>query len=179
MFHPDTQFLIDHWTALANRPGAQSGVPDRTALQPDALGLRLPRMFMADIAVAPATLRVVGGWIEAFHDRPLKGIRFISLFSQSSADIASAALDRARTEARPVVLATLAGPRDTAVELALVPLRGAQGRITRVLGLYAPSETLTFGRTDSRLLTARASIGVGPVGRPTLSLASAYGRRVA
>lgn len=50
MFHPDTQFLIDHWTGLSRQPSVRAGVPDRTALEPDVLGLRLPRAFIAERA---------------------------------------------------------------------------------------------------------------------------------
>ena len=64
MFHPDTQFLIDHWTGLSRRGGVRAGIPDRASLEPDALGLRLPRAFIAERHGDDAVIRLAGSWIE-------------------------------------------------------------------------------------------------------------------
>ena len=60
-----------------------------------------------------------------------------------------------------------------------MPLRGPSGAVDRILGLYAPMATLSFGKDEPRLLTARVSIGVGEAARPALALASVDGRRIA
>ena len=72
MFHPDTQFLIDHWTGLSRRDAVRAGIPDRASLEPDALGLRLPRAFIVERDGDDAVVRLAGTWIEGFHGEPLK-----------------------------------------------------------------------------------------------------------
>lgn len=179
MFHPDTQFLIDHWVSLSRGAGVRAGVPDRSTLRPDELGLRLPRTFIAQQDESGAVLKLVGGWIEAFHDLELKDQPFESLWSAPTAGLASNALSQTIREGRPVVLAASAGESRTAIEIVLTPFRGPDGTVDRVLGLYAPSATLSFARDESRLLMARLALGVGRPGRPPLSLAAVHGQRVA
>jgi hypothetical protein len=179
MFHPDTQFLIDHWTALARRPEARGGIPHRAALQPDALGLRLPRAFVAQSSGDDAAIRLSGGWIEAFHGEALKDRSLLSLWRPASRPLLSTALTQTVREGRPVVVVALAGRINAQIEVTLLPLRGPSGRPDRLLGLYAPSATLTLAADEPRLLTARVSIGVGEAARAPLSLAAVGGRRIA
>lgn len=179
MFHPDTQFLIDHWTRLSTGDGARAGVPPRTSFQPDALGLRLPRAFIADRIGEGAVLRLSGGWIEAFHGQPLTGRPLSSVWAPGSHALVQSAIVQSIREARPVVIVAVAGDRATPVEITLVPLRGASGQVDRVAGLYAPSGSLSFAPRESRLLTARVSVAVGPVARAPLALAAVGGRRIA
>lgn len=179
MFHPDTQFLIDHWTALSRRPDARGAIPDRAMLEPDALGLRLPRVFMARRNGDDAVIRLAGGWIEAFHGESLKDQSLLSLWRNASRPLVSTALTQAVREGRPVVIVALAGDVSSQVEVALLPLRGPTGQTDRLLGLYAPATTLTLAKDEPRLLTARVSIGVGDAARAPLSLAAVGGRRIA
>ena len=179
MFHPDTQFLIDHWTRLARQAAVRSGIPDRASIQPDALGLRLPRVFVAERAGEDAVIRLAGSWIEGFHGEPLKDHRLLSVWRTASRPLVAAALTQTAREARPVVIAAVAGFVSAQIEVALVPLRGPSGAVDRILGLYAPMATLSFGKDEPRLLTARVSIGVGEAARPALALASVDGRRIA
>lgn len=179
MFHPDTQFLIDHWTALSRRSVSRGGIPDRAALEPDALGLRLPRMFMAQRSRDDAVVRLAGGWIEGFHGESLKGQSLLSLWRTASRPLVSTALLQAVREGRPVVIVALAGSVTAQIEVALLPLRGPSGRPDRLLGLYAPAATLSLATDEPRLLTARVSIGVGDAARAPLSLAAVGGRRIA
>lgn len=179
MFHPDTQFLIDHWTALSRRSVSRGGIPDRAAPEPDALGLRLPRMFMAQRSRDDAVVRLAGGWIEGFHGESLKGQSLLSLWRTASRPLVSTALLQAVREGRPVVIVALAGSVTAQIEVALLPLRGPSGRPDRLLGLYAPAATLSLATDEPRLLTARVSIGVGDAARAPLSLAAVGGRRIA
>jgi hypothetical protein len=179
MFHPDTQFLIDHWTGLSRRAEARAGIPARAAVDPAALGLRLPRVFMADRPGEDAVVRLAGGWIEAFHGEHLKDQPLLSLWRPESRPLVAAAMTQALREARPVVVVGLAGAAAAQIEITLAPLRGPSGEPDRVLGLYAPAATLALAKDESRLLTARVSIGVGEPARPPLSLAAAHGRRLA
>lgn len=179
MFHPDTQFLIDHWTTLSRRAESRGGIPDRAALEPDALGLRLPRIFVAQWTGDGATVRLAGSWIEGFHGESLRGQSLLSLWRTASRPLVTTALHQAIREGRPVVVAALAGSIAAQIEVSLLPLRGSSGRPDRLLGLYAPAATLTLATDEPRLLTARVSISVGDAARAPLSLASVGGRRIA
>lgn len=179
MFHPDTQFLIDHWTSLARRGDVRAGIPDRASLEPDALGLRLPRAFVVQRIGEDPVIRVAGEWIEAFHGEPLKNQPLLSLWRAASRPLVAAALTQALREARPIVVVALAGAIPAQIEIVLVPLRGPSGDADRVLGLYAPIATLTLAAEEPRLLTARVSMGVGESARAPLSLAAVGGGRIA
>lgn len=179
MFHPDTQFLIDHWTDLAERVGTRAGIPDRAMLEPSDLGLRLPRAFVVEMAGSTPLLRLAGSWIETFHDRPLKDAPLLSLWAPESQTLAAAAMAQAIREARPVVIVAFAAPCSALFEITLAPMRGANGAPDRLLGLYAPTATFSLGKDDPRLLTARLCVGAGVQGRAPVSLATVRGRRVA
>ena len=179
MFHPDTQFLIDHWTGLSRRAEARSGIPARASLEPDLLGLRLPRAFVAERPGEDPVIRLAGSWIEGLHDERLKDRPLLSLWRPGSRPLVAGALIQAQREGRPVVVVALVGEAESQIEIALVPLRGPSGETDRVLGLYAPAATLTLAEDEPRMLTARVSIGVGEAARPTLSLAAVHGRRLA
>jgi hypothetical protein len=179
MFHPDTQFLIDHWMTLSRRPESRGGIPRRAAVEPDALGLRLPRAFVAHRNGEDAVIRLAGSWIEGFHGEVLKGKSLLALWRAASRPLVSTALGQTVREGRPVVVVALAGSLAAQVEITLLPLRGPSGRPDRLLGLYAPAATLTLATDEPRLLTARVSIAVGEAARPPLSLAAVGGRRIA
>ncbi|HZV84673.1 MAG TPA: PAS domain-containing protein, partial [Brevundimonas sp.] len=179
MFQPDTQFLIDHWAALSQAPSTRGGIPSRAALEPQTLGLRLPRTFLADRLGETPCLRLAGGWIEAFHGEPLRDRPFFSLWTGASRALIGAAVTQSVREARPVVVVATVGAAGSHIEVVLAPLRGPSGEPDRILGLYAPSETLALTRDESRLLTARLSVGAGAPARAPLSLAAVGGRRLA
>ncbi len=179
MFHPDTQFLIDHWASLARRADARGGLPPRTAFQPEALGARLSRAFMAERRGDDAVLRLAGEWIENFHGEALKGRSLLSLWRTAARPLVGSSLAQSVREGRPVVIAAAAGSASAPIEVALLPLRGSDGRAGPVLGLYAPAATLSLPANECRRLAARAAIGVGEAARPPLSLAAVHGRRLA
>lgn len=180
MFHPDTQFLIDHWTGLARSAGVRGGIPARSRLNPEALGRRLPRAFVADWREGRAVLRLAGTGLEAFYRRPLSGEHLTALWRSGSGDMIEAAVSQAMREARPVVVVGLApGEPDVPVEMVVAPLRGAPGRPHQILGLFAPATALTPTGNRPVLLTARLAVSAGEAGRPPLSLAAVEGRRIA
>ena len=179
MFHPDTQFLIDHWTGLAARRGALGGVPDRASLKPDLLGLRLPRTFIAERREGEVRLRLVGGWIESLHRARLTAETLPSLWRADSRAMIEAALQRTMDETAPVVINAAVGAAGSSLEITLAPLRSASGRVDRILGLYAPLSSLTLTKDESRQLTGRFARTARSLGRPPLSLAAIDGRRVA
>ena len=179
MFHPDTQFLIDHWTGLSRRTNTRGGLPDRSALEPEALGPRLSRAFLSERRGDDAFVRLAGEWVEAFHGESLRGKSLLSLWRAASRPLVASSLAQSIREGRPVVIVAAAGSAATSIEVALLPLRGPGGTADRLLGLYAPAATLSFPANEIRRLTARAAIGVGPAARAPLSLASVHGRRIA
>lgn len=180
MFHPDTQLLIDHWTGLARAAEVRGGIPARSGLYAEALGRRLPRVFMADWQEGQPRLRLAGTALEAFYRRPLAGESLLALWRPVSGDLVAAALAQAIREARPVVVVGLA-PGDPAVpvEMVVAPLRGRSGRPDQLLGLFAPAAALTPVGEGPVLLTARVAVAAGEPGRPALSLAAVQGRRIA
>ncbi|HST92399.1 MAG TPA: PAS domain-containing protein, partial [Brevundimonas sp.] len=90
MFQPDTQFLIDHWAGLSQAADTRGGIPARTALEPQMLGLRLPRTLLADRLGDTPCLRLAGGWIEAFHGEPLRDRPLSSLWTPASRALVAA-----------------------------------------------------------------------------------------
>lgn len=179
MFHPDTQFLIDRWTALSRAPGVRAGLPARAAFAPETLGARLPRAFLAERQGEDAVLRLAGTWVESFHGEPLKDHALLTLWRSDSRPLVSAAVAQGVREGRPVVIVALAGAMGAPIEIVLAPLRDASDQPSLILGLYAPAPGLALAVDESRLLTARVSIGVGDPGRAALSLAAVHGRRIA
>ena len=179
MFHPDTQFLIDHWTTLARRADARGGLPDRSVLEPEVLGARLSRAFVAELRADDALLRLAGEWIEAFHGEQLRGQSLLALWRTASRPLVASSLAQSIREGRPMVIAAAAGSGTAFIEVSVLPLRGRGGRANQLLGLYSPAATLSLPANESRLLTARAAIGVGEAARAPLSLAALHGRRIA
>jgi hypothetical protein len=180
VFHPDTQFLIDHWTGLARSADVRGGIPARSAVNPEALGRRLPRVFVADWRDGQAILRLAGTGLEAFYRRPLAGQPLNALWQPASGDMVSTAVGQAVREARPVVVVGLA-PGDPAVpvEMVVAPLRAPTSRPHQILGLFAPAAALAPTGNGPVLLTARLAVSAGQAGRPALSLAAVEGRRIA
>lgn len=179
MFQPDTQRLIDHWTALARAAGVRGGIPHRSAFQPESLGARMPRAFLVEQRPEGPTLRVAGGWLELLHNRPLGGADFLSLWAPGSRPLVAETLTQGFRQARPMVIVARAGAGAATVEVVMTPLRGRSGRADRILGLMAPAEPVTLDHDQPCLLTARLAVAAGDPGRPDLSLAAVQGRRLA
>lgn len=181
MFHSDTEALIKLWTSLRSGPESRAGLPSRASLHPEALGPRLTRVFLADRNQdeADARLRLAGDWLEAFHHRPLTGVALSSLWRARSHTMIAAAMRQAVREARPVVIVAAAGAANGPIEVTLVPFQGEGQRRELILGLYAPTATLTLPTGVAHQLAARVFTAVGEAGRPRLALASLDGRRIA
>jgi hypothetical protein len=154
-------------------------IPDRAAFDPTRLGLLLPRAFMAVRRGDGAEFRLAGSWIETFHGDRLAGTAWLPWWSDSSRPLVADAITRTFREARPVVIVAGAGTDETALEIVLTPLRGADGVADRILGLYAPTTAETRHLLDVDSLTARVSVGVGDIRRAPLSLATVDGRLIA
>jgi hypothetical protein len=179
MFHPDTHALIDLWTVLSRAGDARAGLPPRSALRPDTLGPRLTRTFLAERVGDDARLRLAGDWLESFHDGGLTGAALSSMWRTPSRPMVGAALRQTVREARPVVIVAAVGVGNAPVEVTLCALRGETAGAELILGLYAPTSTLTLPAQTPHRLTARVSMAVGEPARPRLSLAALDGRRIA
>jgi hypothetical protein len=175
MFHPGTQTLIDHWAAL---PEA-ARIPMRAALEPMTLGRLVPQLFSADRSEAGATFRLAGAWVEALHGRPMRGIDWLTLWAPESRPLVASAVVQTFREARPVVMVAEADRLRGVLEIVIAPLRGMEGAADRLVGLYQPMAEQERRGEAVGPLTGRLSIGVGPVGRPPLTLAALDGRRIA
>lgn len=179
MFHSGTQTLIDHWTAL---PEAER-IPARSAFDPMELGGLATQLFSADRT--GSRLRLAGGWIERAHGQSLKGVDWLTLWSQgnggreNSRPMVAAAIVQSFREARPVVLVAEAAGLSGALEIVIAPLRSASGEADRLLGLYQPTNSADRAADSIGSLSARLSIGVGMIARAPLTLAAIDGRRIA
>lgn len=173
MFHHGTQTLIDAWTGL---PDAQR-IPSRVSIDPAAFGPLLPQVFVADRTDGGARVRFAGGWVEAFHGGPLSCRPWLDLWRADSRPLVGSAVIQCFREARPVTIVAEAATEG--LEIAIAPLRGPDGRASRLLGLYQPTTALARVMTDAPQLAARVIIGVGEMRRAHLALACLDGRRVA
>jgi hypothetical protein len=173
MFHPGTQTLIDAWALL---PDARR-IPSRASVDPAAFGLLLPQVFLAERRGEGVSLRLTGGWIEAFHGRPQKGRAWLSQWRRESLPLVASAIGQAFREARPVVV--IADAVGEPLEIAFAPLRGPEGAPDRLIGLYQPTTPQGRRLEGVSVLTARLSVGVGESRRAPLSLAALDGRRIA
>lgn len=175
MFHSGTQSLIDRWAAL---PRA-AGVPLRADLEPMRFGRLVPQLFTADRTVDGATFRLAGAWIETLHGRSMSGVPWLDLWAVESRALVAAAIVQTVREARPVVMVAEAARLRGILEIVVAPLRDAEGRPDRLLGLYQPVAEQERRREAVGPLTARLSVGVGVPNRPALTLAALDGRRIA
>lgn len=180
MFHPDTTFLIDHWTALARAAEVRGGIPARSALRPEAFGRRLPRVFMAERRNGQTVLTLAGTALETVCKQSLAGQPLTALWTPASAELVEQAVTQAILEARPVVVAAFtSGEPAMALEMVVAPLRGISNKPDRLLGLFAPASALAATGEDPARLVARLAVGAGRPGRPALSLVVEQGRRIA
>lgn len=181
MFHSGTQTLIDHWSAL---PQAER-IPARSAFDPMAMGRLAPQLFTADRTDPGARVRLAGSWIERAHGQPMRGVDWLTLWSQGSGGredsrpMVAAAILQSFREARPVVLVAEAAGLTGALEIVVAPLRSASGEADRLLGLYQPTHAADTTAEQIGALTARLSIGAGLIARAPLTLAAIDGRRIA
>ena len=176
MFHSDTQALIDLWFRMARDRDGRARVPERRDLRPERLGARLARTFLVD---RRGQMRLVGGWIEGLHDLPLADGDWFGVWQAQSRPGIELALMTVAREVRPLVLTASLAVQQPLLEIGLTPLRDETGRIDLVLGLYAPTGTLTLTADADRTLSLSAALPVGDPARASLSLASLDGRRIA
>ena len=175
MFHTGTQTLIDHWAAL---PEA-ARIPARADFEPLRMGRLVPQLFTADRAPDGATFRLAGTWIETLHGQPMRGLSWLDLWAPESRALVAAAVVQTFREARPVVMVAEAARLRGVLEIVIAPMRTADDRPERLIGLYQPIAQQERRREAVGPLTARLSIGAGLPSRAPLTLAALDGRRIA
>jgi hypothetical protein len=175
VFHKGTQTLIERWAALPR----VAGVPARSDLEPMAFGSLVPQLFSADRKAEGAVFRLAGAWIEALHGQAMSGVSWLQAWAPESRPLVQSAIVQTVREARPVVIVAEAARLHGVVEIVIAPLRTADDRTDRLLGLYQPVQEQGLRRDAIGPLTARLSVGVGVLGRAALTLAALDGRRVA
>jgi len=174
MYQSGTQRLIDTWRNLpqANR------VPYRSDLDPVALGRHLTQAFVLDRDGWRLPVRLAGGLVEQYHG-VVTGHDWLSLWQDPYRASLSAAVMRTAHEARPLVVHTRAHGLVGPLEITLAPLRGANGQIDRLLGLYQWTHEADRHAEDVSNLVPLGLVPVGSAGRAHLTLAATGGRRIA
>ena len=162
MTHAHTERLIDAWRLSRG----DRRLPPRTDLSPAVLGSLLPQVFILgeDEATGAWRLRLAGGFVNDLFGRDLRGEAFLSLWSAAGRAEVSAALERARIGAEPLVLKTLALAQDgrsLGLELTLAPATGPTEAPDRVVGLVQPTGMVArlAGGAVAELHLAGASVG--------------------
>jgi hypothetical protein len=142
MFHSNTQRVIEDWNA---RRGDRSA-PARADISPAAYRELLPQVFMLGSEHGGAEVfRLSGGLLADLHARDLRGVDFFSLWMAGDRQQVHDALDQARRDGTPVVLAAsgwTAQGDEAKLEIVLAPLIGPSGELDRILGLYQPTSSL-------------------------------------
>ncbi|MCC5997080.1 MAG: PAS domain-containing protein [Oceanicaulis sp.] len=145
MRHPNSRTLHAYWDA--RRRGGSA--PARADIAPQDLGALLSHLFLLRrMDQDHHVFRLAGTGLCRLHQREFRDQNFLSLWSGHDRTLMSALLEGALGAPAPAsALAdavTLDG-RACAVELTVLPLRGPEGQIDRVLGLYQPLDAARLG----------------------------------
>lgn len=179
MFHSNTHKLIDYWRSKA--PGGRA--PARHAIDPSEFATLAPQVFMAGrVCSGIYPLRLVGGFLTAFHQRDLRQQNALSLFQQRDRMNLQTALEMARRKPEPIVasvnVTTETG--EIGMEILFAPVSGTDGGPDRFLGLYQPlSLVARLGGEPPMEFTVRELRNGGAAEAPRLRLAALDGRRIA
>ena len=181
MFHPNTQRLIDYWTARAQ----VSRAPPRASIDPgDFRQLMSQTFILGREARGFYPLRLVGGFVGDLHRRDLRGVDGLSLWSERDRLRLQTALEEIWRRPQPLVAmaeALTEGPSLT-LEVLFAPLFAPDGRAERYLGLYQPLSMVSRlqGRPALELaVRALRHPGGVPQVAPAVRLATLHGRRIA
>ena len=157
--------VCDHWSSLRSR----HALPARGALDPGKMTDTLPHVFLAEyVSPRVARIRLCGHAVEDVMGMDLRGMPLTALFSDAARAEIMAALEQVGHGVR-AILALQAEPGfgqpKMIAQLALMPLTGADGRITHVLGVLERHGQI--GRRPRRFASAKAETAA-PDPAPTL-----------
>lgn len=181
MFHPNTQRLMDYWTARA----ASGEAPPRSAIDPGDFRQLLSQVFILgrdERGLYP--IRLAGGLLGQLHGRDLRSVNGLALWAEHDRGRLQSALEEIRRRPEPLVAwAEAAGERrGVSLEVLFAPLAAPEGGTERFLGLYqplSPFRPAPAGSGAQLSLRALSRPGAPEETAPRLRLAAAYGRRVA
>ncbi|MEQ8747575.1 PAS domain-containing protein [Pyruvatibacter sp.] len=132
--------LLAYWFRLA--AGRQA--PRRDEIEPRDIKRHLPDMFIVELEKPGSfTFRLAGTAICANYGFELRGEDFASLWQGEGRATMTGLLERVIGNAEPVLVEFAAESmreRTVRFELILLPLAAADGRLSRVLGCFAPLE---------------------------------------
>lgn len=180
MFHSNTELLIDSWRRLVFAGLA----PERAKLDPREFARAMPQTFITGRAETGAyPIRLAGELIRDLFGRDLRGENLMDLWHPASRLELRSAMELARRGPAPIVAAAKAKSadgRETAVEVFLAPLRGADGQSDRFLGLLQPTQPVQRLLGEQvRTLVLQSIAGADAEDAPRLRLAALDGRRIA
>lgn len=136
--HPNTKTLLAYWNARRRGESA----PQRADIAPEDLGSLLANLFLLRrMDQGHHVFRLAGTGLCRMHQREFRDQNFLSLWQGHDRAHVSALLEGALSTPAPASLVTEAVSLDseqTQVEIALLPLKGPEGWLDRVLGLYQP-----------------------------------------
>lgn len=145
MRHTNTKTLYEYWNT--RRLGRNA--PGRADIAPkDVSGLLGHLFLLRRIDADHHIFRLAGSALCQMHRREFKDQNFLSLWRGHDRLHMSALLEGALTAPAPatvIVEAHSIDMRSVAVEISILPLRGPEGIVDRVLGLYQPLSGGTLG----------------------------------
>jgi hypothetical protein len=138
MRHAHTRTLLEYWRS--RREGAAA--PQRADIAPQDLSDFLGQLFILKrIDSGHHVFRLAGTRLCALYQREFRDQNFLSLWRGHDGEHVKALLEGAIHRVAPAAASARAiaiDGRTVAIELAFLPLRGQEGQIDRILGLYQP-----------------------------------------
>lgn len=167
MRHTNTKALYEYWNT--RRLGRTA--PARADIAPRDLSGLLAHLFLLRRMDADHhVFRLAGSALCQMHKREFKDQNFLSLWRGHDRAHMSALLEGALSAPAPataLVEAQSIDGRAVEVEIAILPLKGPEGLVDRVLGLYQP---LNAGRLCGRPVVRHALRELHPAVRPAQSV---------
>ncbi|MFW5660743.1 MAG: PAS domain-containing protein [Oceanicaulis sp.] len=145
MEHANTRTLQAYWDARRHGEPA----PARADIAPQDLGALLSHIFLLRrMDRDHHVFRIAGTGLCELHKREFRDQNFLSLWTGHDRAHMAALVEgalAAPAPARALVDAVTLDGRVCSVELTLLPLRGPEGWLDRVLGLYQPLDRAALG----------------------------------
>lgn len=167
MRHINTKALYEYWNT--RRLGRTA--PARADIAPKDLSGLLAHLFLLRRMDADHhVFRLAGSALCQMHKREFKDQNFLSLWRGHDRVHMSALIEGALNAPAPasaLAEAQSIDGRSVEIEIALLPLKGPEGLVDRVLGLYQP---LGAGRLNGRPVVQHALREVHPAVRPAPSV---------
>ena len=154
MQHAHTRALYDYWTHRRRDASA----PRRADIAPQDIAGLLGHLFILQrFDAGHHVFRLAGTGLCELYQREFRDQNFSSLWRPRDADLVRALLEAVVHDVEPASAlaraATLDG-REMEIELSFLPLRGPDGAVDRILGLFQPFEDIRTLRGRPLVRTA-------------------------